>query len=150
MLHCPSTAHPELLVSIAYPQSQALMKTIDLVSDVLRDHHKDRAEGLHPKLDLMRRCSREHWRSLYAELKSRNLQDHPMWKRAMPYLDTIGRLLGVNKYSDSGPLPTGLFTALERCRSKDCLCSIHKPIHHLRICTGCWCAAYCNVRCQTK
>ena len=75
------------------------MKTIDLVSDVLRDHHslKDRTEGLHPGLDLMRRCSREHWRSLYAELKSRNFQDHPMWKRAMPYLDTIGRLLGVNK-----------------------------------------------------
>lgn len=37
---------------------------------------------------------------------------------------------------------------LKRCSWRDCACSVYAPVHHLRVCTMCYMAAYCSVLCQ--
>lgn len=40
------------------------------------------------------------------------------------------------------------FEPLERCAWEQCLCSVFRPLHSLKKCTGCHMVAYCNLRCQ--
>lgn len=44
-------------------------------------------------------------------------------------------------------LPSRSTTAY--CRWKGCICFVKKPLHKLRVCTGCGKARYCNSHCQT-
>lgn len=39
---------------------------------------------------------------------------------------------------------------LKRCGWQECLCSVYKPAHRMRVCNGCCKVAYCGDRCQKQ
>ena len=45
---------------------------------------------------------------------------------------------------------THAFEPLRRCSWTECVCSVHKPAHKLRVCKGCCVVAYCGTKCQTR
>lgn len=50
----------------------------------------------------------------------------------------------------SNSISAPVFHSLERCADNQCLCSLYKPVHRLRVCKGCYCAAYCSAQCQER
>lgn len=100
------------------------------------------------KREMLRRISRTSQRAAAQAIGTQPIH-HSEWQIVLKYLDTLGKYL---KEDDVGAedLNVSPWSPLKRCRRPDCLCSVHKPKHALRICHGCWSVAYCNEVCQAK
>ena len=104
----------------------------------------------HRKINIVRRFSRKAWRS--AQYKMRDIAKHrPMWQSVFESWKQLGEVLEVEKHrsaDESEDHTKAIFSPWERCAWKQCLCSVHKPIHRMRVCKGCYRVAYCNANCQ--
>lgn len=106
-----------------------------------------------PKLDALRYSSAKQWGEVENALRNKRLNSYPNWKPIVKAWDLFGKILKVDEYgsvagvnADASPA----FMLLERCGWQECLCSVHRPIHRLRVCKGCWRVAYCNAKCQSR
>ncbi|GJE93258.1 zinc finger MYND domain-containing protein [Phanerochaete sordida] len=101
-----------------------------------------------PKTIAARRHALQAWRRVKDELRRRQLvhQDRH-WKVFELVWERIGAAIPP---VPSEAAPASPFELLQRCGWSECLCSVHKPAHRMRICTGCWLVAYCGPRCQEK
>ncbi|GJE93193.1 zinc finger MYND domain-containing protein [Phanerochaete sordida] len=126
--------------------------------DQLRRHAAahDPASPSDPQIDLLRRASRAHWKHVMDGLRARRVHRGDGDTRWRPLHQTwvlLGRALEVDAY---GTAPVeheevrATFPLLTRCTWRECLCSVHEPLHKLQACRGCSLAAYCNDHCQRK
>ncbi|GJE93279.1 hypothetical protein PsYK624_094380 [Phanerochaete sordida] len=105
------------------------------------DQHDSR-----PRMLARRRLMRSRWQATSDELARSQVARQSaewtafsrMWRRAGTFFPPV---------PDAAESP---FEPLERCGWGECLCSVHKPAHRMRICRGCWLVAYCGTKCQTS
>lgn len=101
-----------------------------------------------PKTVAIRRHTLKAWLATTNQLnRSRLAQRDRGWKRFSLLWQRVGTLIP--------PVPDleaseAAFEVLQRCGWGECLCSVHKPAHRMRICKGCWVVAYCGAECQKK
>ncbi|EKM50120.1 uncharacterized protein PHACADRAFT_264672 [Phanerochaete carnosa HHB-10118-sp] len=99
-----------------------------------------------PKMVAIRRHTLRAWQATTSQLnRSRLVQRDKGWKRFSLLWQRVGDLIP--------PVPDmeadeAAFEVLQRCGWGECLCSVHKPAHRMKICKGCWVVAYCGPRCQ--
>ena len=58
--------------------------------------------------------------------------------------------LEVAKYAGGAAPERDGAPGLEVCAWDECECCYHRPVHPMRVCTGCYVVAYCNAHCQAK
>ena len=122
---------------------------------ILKKKKREDVTGRHPRMDALGCCSRRLWRDIQNKLGSVRSSQYLSWGRIIRSWNELGIALEVEKYpweaksiDDFGS--QAAFGPSERCGWKNCLCSVYKPIHRLRVCKGCYRVAYCNPDCQTK
>ncbi|GJE90261.1 zinc finger MYND domain-containing protein [Phanerochaete sordida] len=104
-----------------------------------------------PTLAFLRRHTYRAWRNTVAELdRRRDLRepDQAEWRGALIAWRQLGRFMPPDAREDVEE-ESGL-AVLERCAWAGCGCHIHKPLHPVKVCKGCWLVAYCGPRCQTS
>lgn len=97
-----------------------------------------------PKAAVMRRQTLEAWKGITEELTRRRVLAHDAnWRIFAVLWKMVENLIPYPENVKESPFPL-----LQRCGWRECLCSVHKPAHRLRVCKGCWLIAYCGSRCQ--
>lgn len=110
--------------------------------------------GHQPKLKALRLLTAEKWNQVTEAFRQLRLDLYPAWHPILSAWQPLGKSLEVRyqyPYIPRSQKSTiSLSTPMERCAWKNCLCNVHKPIHRLRVCRGCWQVAYCNAKCQRR
>lgn len=126
--------------------------TIQLIA-LMNKKREGRTEspGSRPKLDALRCLTAKHWKHVVHLFRTGRSNSYPCWQPIVQAWHAFGKALEVEKYlSVAEQTSHSVFPPLERCAWQDCLCSVYKPIHPLRVCKGCWRVVYCNAKCQTR
>lgn len=98
------------------------------------------------KVAARRRFTHQAWLSSVSEIDRRRLlRIWPDWQETVRVWRALGRLIPISR---DDPVPA--FTPLQRCNWQECLCSVHRPAHHLKVCKRCWLVSYCSSRCQKR
>ncbi|EKM50054.1 uncharacterized protein PHACADRAFT_153362 [Phanerochaete carnosa HHB-10118-sp] len=123
--------------------------------DVLRSHSRNSSGSTNTRrrLKLFRGSSRRYQQAAVQAIRTHGQKIHSQWNTILQSLDSLGEYLNrvEDGFDPKSPDTDGSpFTALKRCHWSECLCSVYKPSHRLRICEGCWRVAYCNKICQSK
>lgn len=128
---------------------------IDVCRDAFgRGRRKDIFPNISPQLATLREDSRRRWRITLTAM--RRLSCHRKSNLRRMYQDwlSLRLVLDVDRFAQSDDESDGhhehAFAPLTMCNWKDCMCSVHEPIHPLKICKRCQRVAYCNSRCQSK
>ncbi|GJE93261.1 zinc finger MYND domain-containing protein [Phanerochaete sordida] len=107
------------------------------------------ADPVEAKLLAMRRLTHELWRESVEDIDKRRLvRAWPAWRHTVILWRALGAAVPLS--ADQDDQGAAAFAPLERCGWRGCLCSVHAPAHRLRVCKGCWLAAYCGARCQAS
>lgn len=122
----------------------------DLVRAVIRHcvaslrNHDPATEGA--KTAAIRRHTQATWQASVSgdAGKGADRQHKAQWRYFMVLWRSVGDVLWLPRRDEE----TSPFRVLKRCHWVECLCSVHKPAHGLKVCTGCWLAAYCGSQCQ--
>lgn len=96
------------------------------------------------KINVLRRFTQTWWKATTDDLYDMSSD------KALRSLDLARAWRGLGRALPEEDVPGGdwRFSPLERCAWKDCLCSVYKPLHRMRVCRGCHSAAYCGKKCQ--
>ncbi|KAK7691969.1 hypothetical protein QCA50_005374 [Cerrena zonata] len=96
------------------------------------------------------------WRATLEELQSLSLDDEGLVDYTKANWLDIGGFVGLDPATNN-PEEDAFNAAskhrrirVKRCQYVDCMCSFHSPQHTMKICTGCWRARYCSVKCQAS
>ncbi|GJE93254.1 zinc finger MYND domain-containing protein [Phanerochaete sordida] len=133
---------PERVVSAMNHCSSGLLE--------LRDRQGS-SSSQNPRMQAMRRHTASVWKSTMDSMHARALHKSQKWRPMVQSWTALGKALEVEKHLVPAPADAELpFAPLERCGWRECLCSVHRPTHGLKVCLGCWQVAYCNAECQEK
>lgn len=141
-----------------------MVATLQRCNNMLSTPRPERVERHRPrrKLEILRRCSAKLWLSTYQDVRatartiSPTYRSNAYWEVLFKEWARLRDLLEVQKYTNYAAAltemaqSTPMFGSLTRCHWRECLCNVHKPAHHLKVCKGCWRVAYCNPKCQAK
>ena len=106
-----------------------------------------------PELEVLRRYSANTWQETKLAMRAHSSSRVPTWRSITRTWTVLGRALDVDRYlsaEEQAKSDERVVNPLERCNWQDCVCSVFKPIHLVRICQGCRAVAYCNSKCQLK
>ena len=122
--------------------------------EMLGEHRRARTQN-HGEagLPLLRKHSRWAWKTAMDKVRSRGFHNLHKWSEMIRIWTLLGKALEAHVHGTAAPDPEEVrqsFPILERCRWKDCMCSIFEPHHKLQPCKGCYRVAYCNTMCQAK
>ncbi|GJE93275.1 zinc finger MYND domain-containing protein [Phanerochaete sordida] len=129
-----------------------LLKLLVQCRDILRQGSTSRSAAKpipsRLKFNLFRNTSRRFRDFAVQRIRQESKGEHEMWKSTLDIMDSLGEFL---RNDELGPeLPAiNPFPLLKRCHRPECLCSVYKPSHRMRICAGCCKVAYCNKICQS-
>ncbi|GJE90267.1 zinc finger MYND domain-containing protein [Phanerochaete sordida] len=104
-----------------------------------------------PALAPLRRHTYRAWRTAVAELDRRRDLREPNeveWRGALAAWRQLGRFMPPDAREEVDE--EGGLAVLERCACAECECHVHKPLHPVKVCKGCWLVAYCGPKCQTS
>ncbi|GJE90283.1 zinc finger MYND domain-containing protein [Phanerochaete sordida] len=101
-----------------------------------------------PALAPLRRHTFRAWQASVAALDARrDLRDLPQWREPLVVWRRLGRFMPADAREDGEEERRGVF---ERCAWRECGCHVHRPLHLVKVCKGCWLASYCGPRCQAS
>ncbi|GJE90260.1 zinc finger MYND domain-containing protein [Phanerochaete sordida] len=102
-----------------------------------------------PALALLGRHTHRAWQATVAVLDARrDLRELAQWREPLVVWRRLGWFMPADaREDDVDEEPRGV---LERCAWTECECHVHRPLHPVKVCKGCWLVAYCGARCQTS
>ena len=76
-------------------------------------------------------------------------RDSSLWRTARRAWAALKAPLETTKCTEEEAEDEPVMT-LELCAMAECECHFHRPLHPMRVCTGCHLIAYCNAKCQQR
>ncbi|GJE90256.1 zinc finger MYND domain-containing protein [Phanerochaete sordida] len=104
-----------------------------------------------PNLSPVRKHTYRTWKATLDTLDARrDPRDLPLWREALVVWRKLGRFMPADARVDDNDNEgkESRLGVLERCAWKECECHVHRPLHRVKLCKGCWLVAYCGARCQ--
>ncbi|GJE90259.1 zinc finger MYND domain-containing protein [Phanerochaete sordida] len=130
---------------ISFQSSTSLPTTLSSCCRLLGTYRTPRA-ALAP----LRRHVYRAWCASIEELERKHdFRELPRWRKTIVEWRKLGRCMPADA-REKDVVDEATHGVLKRCAWKECECSVHKPLHPMKVCTGCWITAYCGVRCQQR
>lgn len=105
----------------------------------------------HPPSLAARRYSLARWKITRNNMRAGGFRIHKKKQILWLNWNLFGPILerGVNAVQTSQP-DCQEFGPLERCANQECVCSVFKSTHAMKICKQCFLVSYCNKSCQER
>lgn len=114
---------------------------------------KDPYPNITPQLAVLRQDSRKRWHTTWDSLRAvtrRHTISYRMVSHSWLALKATLEIERFEQLDRESVRDERAFPPFTMCNWKNCLCSVHEPVHKLKICKRCRRVAYCNTRCQEK
>lgn len=101
-------------------------------------------------LSMLRQHTLRHCKAVLKDVQARSVSNYGQWRLLV--VRWRGLISALPRPTHEGHTENTMLTATstKRCAWEECCCSVYKPAHHMRICTGCHAVAYCGEKCREK